>query len=350
MRTVSRAAVPAILVLGLIFSTSIADAQARSSKSTPRTVAVGVSMDPSGKDTSWASVQQVKTKTGRYPALWSIWSTWGTLDAAARFPTKTDPTFMADLKTNHIVPMVVWQPSNPKSPVECGPHDPAHNVYVTQGKFDAYIKQWAKDAKAYGSRVILRLAQEMNGSWNPWGDGACGNTGTSFINMWHHVYNIFKSVGATNVKFLWSPFQPCGHTIGCVPYSDVFPGNSYVDYIGYSTFNWYTPPAKGAPRRPWTDMATVMQVGYKKLVQLSSKPIIVAELASNRQGGDQAKWISQGYPAAYSAYPHIVAIVYFDINMTDSTDPSQPNWTFTADAWNAYRTVVNLKHFKGTIN
>src|SRR4051794_10910430 len=42
-----------------------------------RKIALGLSMDPDKSDTSWATLQSMKTKTGRYPALWSVWSTWG---------------------------------------------------------------------------------------------------------------------------------------------------------------------------------------------------------------------------------------------------------------------------------
>jgi beta-mannanase len=342
MRTALRAAVPALLALGLLMSSASVEAGSRK-------IALGMSMDPMTKDTSWAAVQSVKTNTGRYPALWSVWSTWGTRGAAARFPTKTDPAFMNNLKTNHIVPMIVWQPSNPAVQPDAA-KDPARLKNVIAGKYDAYIKQWAKDAKAYGSTVILRFAQEMNGSWNPWGVGYYDNDGTTYINAWKHVWTLFHTAGATNVKFLWSPYQPCGTAIGCVPYSSVFPGDKYVSYIGYSSFNWATPPSEGKPKRPWSNMVTVMKTGYKKLVALSNKPIIVAELASNRKGGDQAQWISNGYPAAFLAYPHITAIVYFDINMTDPNDVSQPNWVLTTDAWAAYKKIGSQKHFRGVIS
>ncbi len=322
-------------------------------KKTVRQVALGVSMDnATGKaDTNWASVLGVKNQSGRYPALWSIWRVWN--GPSSRFPTATNPTFMANLKLNHIVPVIVWQPTNPTAANPGGPSDPGRLQNVVDGTFDQYITTFANAAKAYGSTVVLRFAQEMNGPWNPWGVGHFDNTGPIYIQAWKHVRKIFQTVGATNVKFLWSPYQPCGPGIGCVPYSTVFPGDKFVDYIGYSSFNWFTATTPGQSIRPWTDMVTVMKTGYKKLVALSHKPIIVAELACNRnpKGGDQAAWITKGYPAAYTLYPQIVAILYFDIDMTkiNPEDPSQPNWTLTAPSWSAYKTLLTQKHFRGVI-
>jgi len=320
-----------------------------------RKIALGLSMDPNTSDTDWPTVQTMKDTTGRYPALWSIWSTWG--DRATRnfpgtgtYPNKNaDKAFMAHLKANHITPVIVWQPTDA---AQSGKY---RNQQVIAGKFDPYIHQWAKAAKAYGSPIVLRFAQEMNGAWNPWGPGVfIGNTSSSYIKMWKHVYKIFRGAGgegATNVKFLWSPFQPCGDA-DCVPYSDVWVGDKFVDYIGFSSFNWLTRPKPGEPVRPWRSMVDAYKTDYKKITALSHKPIIVAESASNRVSSGsntQAQWIKDGYPAAYKAYPQIAAILYFNINMKGSGDPQQANWMFTPAAVQAYSALLTNKHFRGTL-
>src|SRR4051812_30233948 len=88
-------------------SSPIAGAQ-RPATESGRKIALGLSMDPEKSDTSWQTILNMKTKTGRFPALWSVWSTWGQ-DSTKEFPgSKLDPNksankmFMANLKTNHI--------------------------------------------------------------------------------------------------------------------------------------------------------------------------------------------------------------------------------------------------------
>jgi hypothetical protein len=308
-----------------------------------RRIALGMSMDPNRFDTSSASIEGIKTKTGRYPALWSVWSTWGD-DNTSLFPLRgTFKTYL--LAHPNITPVIVWQPTDGGSP----PSPAYRNTQVIAGKFDGYITKWAKAAKAYGRPIILRFAQEANGSWNPWGPGAFTNTAETYIKMWKHVYKIFHKadVAATNVKFLWSPYQPCG-SADCVPYSAIWVGDKFADYIGYSSFNWHTKDGSGH-MRPCISMVAAYKTAYKKITALSHKPIIVAESASNRVGCDQAAWIANGYPAAYTAYPQIAAIMYFDIDMTKSGDPQQANWTLTKDAFAAYKQVLTSKHFQGTL-
>jgi hypothetical protein len=312
-----------------------------------RRIALGLSMDPNKYDTSSAAIESMKTKTGRYPALWSVWSTWGD-DNTKAFPLKGKfKTYL--LAHPNITPVIVWQPTDGGSP----PSPAYRNTRVIDGHFDNYIRTWALAAKAYGRPIILRFAQEMNGSWNPWGPGAFTNTKATYIAMWKHVYKIFKGTGgvaATNVKFLWSPYQPCG-SADCVPYSDVWVGDNVVDYVGFSSFNWYTKDGNGH-QRPWTSMVDAYKTAYKKITALTHKPIIVAESASNRvssPSGTQAGWITNGYPAVYTAYPQIVAIMYFDINMKLTGDPQQANWMFTNAAITAYKQVLTNRHFQGTI-
>jgi len=331
----AQAASPAVQTPGA--SAPVANPQPAGSES-GRKIALGLSMDPNKYDTSTAQIEKMKTKTGRYPALWSVWSTWGDPNTKA-FPLKG--TFGAYMKAHpNITPVIVWQPADPNDG-----NNPKYRLKnINAGKFNTYIRSWATAAKAYGGPIILRFAQEMNGSWNPWGPMHLDNTAADYIKMWKNVYKIFKGsggVGATNVKFLWSPYQPCG-SADCVPYSSVWVGDNVVDYIGYSSFNWFT------EGRPWTSMVNAYKTAYKKITALSHKPIIVAESASNRVGGDQAAWITNGYPAAYAAYPQIAGIMYFDINMTPQ-DSKQPNWMFTTAAIAAYKQVLTGKHFHGTL-
>ena len=74
--------------------------------------------------------------------------------------------------------------------------------------------------------------------------------------------------------------------------------------MGFSNFNW------DAPRREWQSMVKGFRKVTNLLSQISSKPIIAAENASNAQGGDKAAWIREGYRAVYAELPRIVAIVY----------------------------------------
>jgi len=72
---------------------------------------------------------------------------------------------------------------------------------IIAGTDDAYIKQFASDAKAYSGPIILAPFHEMNGDWDPWDGPMSGNSPAKVISAWKHVYALFN--GDTNVKFAW---------------------------------------------------------------------------------------------------------------------------------------------------
>ena len=115
------------------------------------------------------------------------------------------------------------------------------------GDHDDYLPQFAQNAKAYGGRVLLRFAHEMDGDWFPWGIGRFDNTRLNFILAWRHVTTSFRSVGAGNVKFVWSPIgRDRKHRMNL---KTIYPGDNYVDYMAITAANW------GAPK--WRTMTQV---------------------------------------------------------------------------------------------
>lgn len=305
----------------LVMAAAAAGGQAAASS---RQLALGVSSLP------WDSLQEVDAFTasvGRAPASWTIWSTWGGKDAA--FP---DAAFMDGLRSRGIVPLIFWQPANPPS-LEGNPYT---YKAIARGDFDTYIRTWARAAKAYGGPTILRFAPEMDGSWFPWSVSRYGNTPARFVKAWRHIWDIFHKVGATKVQFLWSPAQPCRCQSG------IYPGDSYVDFVGFTAYNWAN------ASHPWRGMGAILRDKIKHLDQLTHKPVIVAELGTAGTGGDKPLWISEGYPKAYRSYPQIKAIVYFDVDMRWD---SQPDWQFQAPptALKAYRKLVAQSHFRGSL-
>jgi hypothetical protein len=260
---------------------------------------------------------------GHVPALWAIWNDWGGSDPA--FPISVAQQVAA----RGSVPMIWWQPVTTGNLND----NTFTNQRIINGDFDTYIRQWASDATSYGGPVVLRFAQEMEGNWFPWGVGRNGNTASNFITAWQHIWNIFRGPdgqGATNVRFLWSPY---------IPTASIYPGAQYVDYVGFTALNWAA--AHGDPWRNMNNVLSGLVAGSRQF----NKPIIVAELGSNPIGGNKASWITNGYAAAYSNYPEIVALVYFNVD----TSPGQPDWRLTtpADALTAYREILTEPQFQG---
>ena len=73
------------------------------------------------------------------------------------------------------------------------------------GTHDAYIREFAEDARDWGHPFFLRFNWEMNGNWFPWSEGVNGNQPGEYVAAWRHVHDIFTEVGATNATWVWCP-------------------------------------------------------------------------------------------------------------------------------------------------
>lgn len=183
---------------------------------------------------------------------------------------------------------------------------------VYNGRYDAFVTRWAQDAKAWGHPFFLRFDHEMNGWWYPWSEQANGNHPGDYVRAWRHVHDIFTSVGATNVTWVW-----CINVedVRTTPPGELYPGDSYVNWLAYDSYNnsytnslsWLT-PNQVFGYNPWGLHNT-----YQDLVNLApSKPIMIAETATTDVGGDPGAWIRDAYGTQLqNVFPRVKAVVWF---------------------------------------
>ena len=297
----------------------------------PRKVKLGVSSTEGRNDIT--VLDEFRNETGYRPAIWTLWSAWGNQN------TKLFPKEMVKkLKARKTVPMIFWEPVQRQG--VCTDH--ARFKKIKNGKFDKYIKNWARAAKLSKTTILLRFAHEINGKYFPWTIGSCGNTVTDYKAAWKRVHNIFKNkVKAKNVKFVWTVAKQVAG--GKNPYKRFYPGNQYVQFVGFSTFNW------GAAGN-WTPMANGVGPVMKWLKKFTKKPVVIAELGTNGFGGptgtpatDKPKWIREGYVATYNKFPQIKAIVYLN---EDLRGVGHPDWSLdhlVPQSMDAYEWVLNKK-------
>ena len=114
---------------------------------------------------------------------------------------------VSNLRATGQTPMITWEPYEQSLSA------------IASGAYDSYLRESAQVAKNWGSTVMIRFAHEMNGNWYPWGSGK--TSPETFIAAWRHVVSIFRSEGATNVKWVLVAERPGG---GQVPDLAVLPG------------------------------------------------------------------------------------------------------------------------------
>jgi beta-mannanase len=254
--------------------------------------------------------------------------------------------------------MIWWEP------YWFDPNDPRYmrNQAVIDGTYDEYIRSFARDAKAFGDTILLRYAHQANSDYLPWGFGGgsdFGNTADTFRRMWRHVHRIFDDVGASNVKWVWTvATQTCGgdgkvvaFTVrNCMDRPVGYPGDAWVDYVGFTWENWGTAPAGSViPSGPWTPLVAGLRPVVRALSAITRKPIIAAAVASAPGGGDRARWIRRGYKAVYEKLPKVVAIVWLNVDLSGSPNHHR-DWSLRGRALAAYADVAARARFKGRIH
>ena len=130
------------------------------------------------------------------------------------------------------VKLVAARGTLPMISMKCGAPDTA----VAAGHYDARLRVIARAFKQYARPVLFRWFWEMNLS-KVNGHPACLGTagGPGYIAAYRHIWTIFHQVGAANVAFVWCPSAAHG-----VPHRfdmTFYPGNSYVDWIGFDMYD-----------------------------------------------------------------------------------------------------------------
>jgi beta-mannanase len=212
-------------------------------------------------------------------------------------------TYRMDITASRgATPMVTWEPWDYAAGASVS--QPAYSLRtIAAGDHDAYVRRWARDARAWGKPFYLRFAHEMNGEWTSWSPGVNGNTSAQYVAAWRRVHEIFRQEGATNARWVWCPAssRPFG--------AELYPGDAYVDWVCLDGYNWGTSRSWSS----WRSFSAVFGPSYDKLTTMTNKPVMIGETASAEQGGDKGEWIRRGLlEEVPGRFPRVRAVLWFD--------------------------------------
>ncbi|HET7324402.1 MAG TPA: glycosyl hydrolase [Halococcus sp.] len=202
------------------------------------------------------------------------------------------------------IPLLTWEPYT--QPDEST--DSPIAARITTGEFDTYLDRWTTRLVEWlaGSdnelkttddrRLYLRFAHEMNGDWYPWSPAAEeSQTPADYIEMWRYVHDrvMRERIGDDHLQWVWC----VNHTDVGAQAEDLYPGDTYVDWVGVDGFNW------GASRdwATWRSPRETFSEMFDRLDALTDKPRCVPEFASTARtatGHDpqkKAEWIRDAY-------------------------------------------------------
>ena len=217
------------------------------------------------------------------------------------FPTSE----MQQIRSHGAIPILDW--SSESIPIHI--REPDFRLRdLTAGRYDGFIRRFAREAAQWGQPFMLRFDWEMNGNWSMWGvnRGVNGNRPSEFVPAWRHVHDIFARAGATNVSWVWCPNVDPGHYYTNV--SKLYPGAAYVDWTCLDGYNWAY-----AGRGGWLSFDQLFRSTYDQIVDriAPSKPMVLGEIGA-RNHASQAAWITNMF-RALPGYRQIHGFVWYDV-------------------------------------
>lgn len=212
------------------------------------------------------------------------------------FPLKS----VASIRQRGAVPCITWEPMY----IDAAGREQAVSFHeVMSGRYDVYIRAFARQARNWGGPILIRFAHEMNLARYHWGTDAAGFGPESpgiYGKMFRYVVSLSREEGAKNL--LWV-FCPNAESVPN-PRHDAraswnaarhyYPGDEWVDVLGMDGYNWgdtQTVEHHGW-KSAWRGFGGIFLDIYGELRDLSrGKPIVVFEMASVAVGGDREAWV-----------------------------------------------------------
>jgi len=199
------------------------------------------------------------------------------------------PSILAALASTGATPVIDWTCTSDQS--------------IISGSQDTLIADYADALKAYGRPVFLRWFWEMNLANLPRTSGCLAGLGSAgYTAAWQHIWTIFQNQGAANVAFVWCP-SINGVTFG----SAYYPGDSYVDWIGWD----------GYDRKQDPTMLNTQFLPFYNYWLPHGKPMMIGETGATI---DQATYLAQLTSVLPVTFPGVKAVLYYD-------SKSSSDWT-----------------------
>jgi beta-mannanase len=183
----------------------------------------------------------------------------------------------------------------------------------------------------------------MNGSWEEWGGYQNNTTGTTdgptkYVKAWKRMHDIFVAHGATNAVWVWSPNCNDVPKDSWNHWTNYYPGDDYVDWVGCDGYNF-----GGSGYIEWATRYGGTPSVYNDYPQ---KPFSASETGSCELGTDKGAWITRAHDAIKTQFPRLKLFTWFD---EDKSNAGECDWRVNSSqgALDAFRALAADPYFQG---
>lgn len=218
--------------------------------------------------------------------------------------------------------------------------------------YNGYITNTAKYLGKLDIPVFLRFACEMNIKDN-------AKDPAAYIAAFRYVTDVMRQY-APNVAMVWSPndISAKGRT-----YEQYYPGDSYVDWVGVSTYDYLYFQGK----KDWGSLQDSINTNFmtgeyvnpvakiKPIMDLygGKKPIMLSETGighySKSQKEDLTSWAAVQFKRLYiygpMRYPELKGIFYFNVNIDGAAKHDDYSLYGSTTLNNLYNSITGSDYF-----
>jgi hypothetical protein len=256
---------------------------------------VSVGIYPSGNGPLYGDFAEldayINLAGGVVPKLVSVFSAWVPEGSTSYLHPNTDDLMLFYNRYPGSLLVWTWEPFG------------VTLQQINSGAHDAYIDEVARRIGAVGKRVLIRFAHEMNGNWSwPW----LNQPPADYIAAWKRIVSRFRSLGVTNVEWVWSPNTV---TVGgsAKDFTPWYPGDAYVDWTALDGYNW------GTVHTGWRTFRESFEYSTGLITALSPRGLIIAETGCHSRGPNgesKGDWFRQMAAELKQNFPRLLGLIY----------------------------------------
>lgn len=227
---------------------------------------------------SFTKVNQFASTAKIYPRTISAYVYWG---------GPFDVTFADHCAYHGAVPLMQLEPED------------VTLQSIAKGKSDRWLRSYAEAVKKWGDPVMIGFAAEPDGKWAPWGERF--QSPAEWVAADRHVIDVFRAVGAKNVKFLWTMNEMKKPAL----IRKYWPGRSFMQWVGIDGYI-------ATPKDTFNSV-------FRATIQLVRKmaphaPILLSEVGVNTKANQ-----IRGLKSLFSGIrkDRLAGLLYFDVNQPD---------------------------------
>jgi len=290
------------------------------------TPVIGSRQDPA------AAVRQFEHRTGRTVDIYHGYHTGPQL-----FPTASEIALAREPGKQRML-ILNWKPDAGKTWRQ-----------VAAGAMDAQIAREAAYLKTHYTKkfwLVIHHEPEEEVRTQP----GSGKTAADYRAMFRHVVSQFRARGSRNILFTMVYMGYSGYMIKPW-FKDLYPGDSYVDWVGYDPFaKSNIPDYPGLLNKV---AAPQQDLGFPGFYDYSNKyfpnkPLMLSEWAVLEKPGDPARkpTFYRSVAKQFAKFPRIKALSYYNAQHAENMpDGGNTSVDATPSALRAFRTLGKLPEF-----